>query len=309
MIVDTPALDPLSAGTLRWIGQNARFLDPTTDEYQLPTTPRVKGLLQLALLRHYWARLRPEDEELGEITAFIVRVWQWPGFLRQIACERSSARQYGLMFGALAPAGMPDGPHSAILAKLAAAGYLTSHRKTPYARLETRYLADKAGLGHEIESYRELYESSILASRTAPLPISDSDACAITHAVLYLSDFGFRDPGLTPDERQRALRLICPLTDYHASRDEWDHIAKFVLAQLCLGADPVRTPSGAAGLQRLARAQTASGSIPAASAARRAGESATEIELFRQAYQATVAAALTALILSSASLVSAPPSR
>jgi hypothetical protein len=252
----------------------------------------VKALLQLAQLRHHWARARPSDPGLGEVTALVQRVWRRPDL--PLAADPRYARQFHLMYAALAPAS--DGPHRAALARLAADGYLAPRGKSPYLRLETRYYADLAGMAHGIESYRELYESSRLARRA--LPVAGLDACVVTHTVFYLSDFGFRDPHLTAEERERARHVVDELMEHSVRRGEWELVGKLLLAQYCLGADPAHTPSGAAGVRLLARAQRPDGAIPGRSYADRAHESATTVAFFRKAYQATLVTALASLIVS-----------
>lgn len=296
----TPRLASLSTGTLDWIRHNAGYLDSNAGRSELPVTPRVKALLQLALLRHFWAKARPGDEGLDEVTAIVHRAWRRPGFPPLIAADPSYARHHGLMYGALAPPGISTGFHKIMLAEVASSGYLSQHGKCPYLRLAVRYYADLAGVSHQIESYRELYESSALGRRDAGTVAADLDPCEVTHTIFYTSDFGFRDPGLRRHERDRAYRIVRELTDHHVQRAEWDLAAKLVLAQFCLGGDPVATASGATAIRMLMRVQTPGGAIPGPSYERRAGESATPVEFFRTSYQATLVTALMALIVSSA---------
>lgn len=288
----------LSAGALQWIRLHAAYLDSPRGRAELPVTPRAKALLQLALLRRYWEQAAPADPGVGEVTAIVERVWRRRDFPRLLTVDPRYARPFQLMYGALAPAGRADGPYRAVLVQLAADGFLTPRGKSPYLHLETRHYADLAGAGHQLHSYRQLYEASLLARQGDGQPVADLDVCNVTHTVFYLSDFGFRDPGLTGDALERARRTVCRLTDMCVQRGDWDLAGKLVLAQFCLGTDPLRTPSGAAALRMLAEVQTPGGAIPGPSAGRRADESATPVEFFRKAYQATLVTALAALIVS-----------
>jgi hypothetical protein len=291
-------VERLSAGTRQWIRLHAGYLDTPSAHAELPVTPRVKALLQLALLRRYWAKAAPQDPGLGEVTALVEHVWQRPDFPHLITLDPGYARQYQLMYGALAPAAISAGAHRTALARLAADGYLTPRRKSPYVRLETRFYADLAGVVHQLESYQELYAASLLA-RAAGLPVEGLDVCDVTHTVFYLSDFGFRDPGLTREARDQASGVVDRLTDHCVRRGAWDLVGKLVLAQYCLGVDPLRTPSGAAGVRMLARAQSPDGAIPGKSATERAAATATPVQFFRRAYQATLVTALATLIITS----------
>jgi hypothetical protein len=294
--VDTRSaeLDGLSANASHWIRVNAGYLDSASGRAELPVTPRLKALLQLAQLRRHWAKARPADPGLGEVTALVERVWRRPELPGLLTADPRYARQFHLMYAALAPA--PGGPHRAALARLAADGYLTPRGKSPYLRLETRYYADLAGAAHRIESYRELYEAGPLARRTAT--VADLDACVVTHTVFYLSDFGSRDPRLTSQARERTRQIVEELMELSVRRGQWELVGKLLLAQHCLGVHPEHTSSGAAGVRLLARAQRPDGAIPGRSSADRADEPATTVAFFRKAYQATLVTALASLIIS-----------
>jgi hypothetical protein len=292
-------LELLAERSLHWLGDNLDFLDPALSP-ELPPVPRLKAMLQLGQLCHYWNRLKPDDENIRPIAALARKIWEWPGLPERFPPAARYARPLALIYAALPPPGTTGGQHKATLAQLASDGYLTPAGKSPYLRLETRHFADLAGATHGIESYTALYGSSLLAGRTAALPMAYADACKIAHIIFYLHDFGFREPGLSRDNNATAYRISRDLTDHYTKHDEWDYVAKFLLAQFCFGGDPARTADGAAGIQCLARAQGPGGEIPAASAAQQLGNGATRIERFRKAYQITVVTALTSLIISTA---------
>lgn len=298
MAYDSSGLDQLRTGALGWVRRNAGYLDSPSASAELPSTPRAKAFLQLAQLCRSWARVAPDDPGLDEVAALIQRVWRRPELPDVLAAEPRFARQYGLMYGALAPAPAAAGPHQAVLARLAADGYLSSPGKSPYLRLETRYYADMAGVDHEIESYPELYGSSLLARRMTAVPVTEDEACNITHTIFYLSDYGSRDPGVDGSELAWAQRIVIELTGHYVQRDEWDHAGKFLLAQFCLGVNPAGTPSGAACIRMLAQIQEPSGAIPGRSIRLVPDPAATVVQRFRKAYQPTLMAALMSLMIS-----------
>lgn len=288
------AVRSLSAGARHWIARHAGYLGSPAGHAELPVTPRVKALLQLALLRRCWELSGPADAALDEVTAMVEQTWRRTDFPHLLTLDPRYARQFELMYAALAPAGADTGAPRAVLARLASDGYLAPHRKPPYLHLEARYYADLACADHEFAPYRELYTASVLA-RADAVPTAELDVCVVTHTVFYLSDFGLRETGLTGEERRRALAVVTRLTEHCVESGEWDLLGKLVLAQYCLGADPLDTPSGAAGLRLLAAVQAADGSIPGRSAVRRAAADATEVARFRTSYQATLVTALAAL--------------
>lgn len=200
------------------------------------------------------------------------------------------------MWAALAPVGTATDARREVLERLSADGYLTPRRKSPYLHLGTRFYAELAGVGHELASYEELYACSTLAGADG-VPVAELDVCQVTDTVFYLSDYGFRDTGLDAEARERALRVVERLTDHCVREEAWEYAAKLMLAQHCLGSDPLRTPSGAAALGMLAGAGAPDGSIPGKTARGRAPASAAPQQYFRWAYQPTLVTALTTLLL------------
>ncbi|MFJ8659802.1 DUF6895 family protein [Streptomyces sp. NPDC093795] len=292
------AVTSLSAGVRHWIGQHAGYLDSPAGRAELPVTPRVKALLQLALLRRHWGHAVPDDPALAGVADVVGRAWERPEFPQLLTLDRRYARQFELMYAALTPAGADTDAPRAVLARLTADGYLAPRRKSPYLHLEARYYADLAGVEHRFAPYRELYAAS-LPARAATLPSADLDVCVVTHTVFYLSDFGLRDPGLTEEARGQLLGVVERLTERCVGLGEWDLVGKLLLTQFCLGADPLSTPSGAAGFRMLAEVQTPGGAIPGRSVARRAPADATPVDFFRKSYQATLVTALATLIATS----------
>ncbi|WP_313896339.1 DUF6895 family protein [Streptomyces sp. YIM 98790] len=306
-------LDRLRAGALDWLGENLGHFDALPASHARPATRgRAKAALELALLCHCAARLDggPPDA-LGEAAALIRRLWQHPDFpgLLDEGGERYAA-VYALVYAALAPRGIDDALCRAALSRLPP-GALAPGGKTAYQRLEIRYYADKAGVRHGIEPYADLAPRSPLVTLRAATPDSTPDstpentaplttgqAYALTHATFYLGDFGRARPaGLDGRELGHARELARRMLGHCVAHDQWDLIAELLLTQFILGADPLRTPGGAAAVECLARAQLPNGAIPGRSAAGRAAGADRGREFFRKAYHTTLVTALMALIV------------
>lgn len=288
----------LRADTCGWVRRNAEFLDSPSGRAELPRVPRAKAFLQLAGLFRCWAKARPDDPELDEVGALVRRVWPQAELPDALTANPRYARQFSLMYCALAPVAAERCRE--MLARLTADGYPFRVAKSPYLRLEIAYYADIAGVAHGSGSYRELYAASLLAGLAGALPITDDDACTVAHTIFYLSDYGLRAPDLDRSEVDRVRRIVIELTGHYIQREAWDNVAKFVLAQFCLGLDPAGTPSGATGIRLLAGVREASGAIPSPAVQLMPDPAATRTQRFRKAYQTTLMTALMALMVSSA---------
>uniref|UniRef100_A0AAU2JJH0 DUF6895 domain-containing protein n=1 Tax=Streptomyces sp. NBC_00049 TaxID=2903617 RepID=A0AAU2JJH0_9ACTN len=302
------SLERLSAGALGWLGGNLDHFDPFSASARSATHGKAKAALELALLCHCAARLADPPEALGEARALVRKLWQDPDLPRLFADVPKYASTYGLIYAALAPDAIDDTQVRATLARLDPA-FLSPRGKSPYQRIEIRHYADKAGVHHTVEPYAELLpHSPLVAFRAAEpgdatsqdgAPLTDPQAYAVTHTAFYLGDFGRTAPGLGEGALAHARDLVDRLLRHCVEHDRWDLAAELVLTRFILGSDPLDTPSGAAAVECLVRAQRPDGAIPGRSAALAAHPSAPGGEFFRKAYHTTLVTALMALIVAS----------
>ncbi|MFJ5073613.1 DUF6895 family protein [Streptomyces sp. NPDC088553] len=311
-------LEQLSAGALDWLGGNLDHFDPFSAA--AAATPRsttqgkAKAALELGLLCHRAAR--PGDTEpdpLSGATALVRKLWQDPDFPRLFDDSPAYASTYRLVYAALAPDGIDDTRCREELARLGP-DFLSPGEKSPYRRIEIRYYADEAGVRHGIEPYAELLPHSPLvalraarptvataapAAKGTVEPLTVPQAYALTHTAFYLGDFGRTDPRIAGADLDHARDLTHGMLLHCVAHDLWDLAAELVLTQFVLGEDPLRTPSGAAAVECLARAQRPDGAIPGRSSELRAAPHVTAGEFFRTAYHTTLVTALMASIVSS----------
>ncbi len=295
-------LSSLSEGAVHWLGRNLPYFDPFAAESPLPVQRRVKAALELAIVCHRRAKVKPvavtwAGDVFDEATALLREIWARPEFPRLIDEHGGEyANSQRLVYAALAPTGVRDDLRDAALARLEADGCLLPLSKSPYLRLETRYYADKANAEHGMETYRELAEQSLLARLPDP-PVALGAAYTMTHTAFYLSDYGYCDVDLPGGVRERAARFTCSMIDSCAREELWDLTGELVITVACLGGTPLATPSGRAGIRCLAQAQLDNGAIPGRSAALRAQPSLPTAEFFRKAYHTTLVAVLISLIV------------
>jgi hypothetical protein len=301
-------LDHLAAGALGWLSRSLAHFDPYGPHADSATHGRAKAALELALLRDCAVRLPgggalpPGAEDAIEaVDGLVRRLWQHPDFPGLFFdAHPDFAAAYRLAFAALAPAGTDPAVTRAALAGLTPDD-LAPHGKSPYQRLEVRYYADRAGVRHGMEPYARLAARSplvTLAEAASERALTVPEAYALTHTAFYLGDFGRARPPLDDDAAARARETAARTLDDSVAHDRWDLVAELLLTQLILGADPLATPSGAAGVACLARAQRPDGALPGRSAALPATGAPGSAEYFRKAYHTTLVTALAALALS-----------
>ncbi|MGE7384330.1 DUF6895 family protein [Streptomyces sp. NPDC004126] len=302
-------LERLSSGALGWLAANLDHFDPfSADARSAAPQGRAKAALELALLCHCAARPAGPADGLDGAAALVREVWQDPALPPLFAAVPAYASAYGLACAALAPDGIDGTQVREALAGIDP-GFLSPRGKSPYQRIEIRHYADKAGVPHTVEPYAELLpHSPLLALRPAGpgdtaspdgAPLTVPQAYAVTHTAFYLGDFGRTSPGLTGDASAHALDLVDRLLRHCVGHDLWDLAAELVLTLFILGLDPLDTPSGAAAVGCLLRAQRPDGALPGRSAALAATPCAPGREFFRRAYHTTLVTALMALAVSS----------
>ncbi|MEW1633669.1 hypothetical protein AB0469_06330 [Streptomyces sp. NPDC093801] len=301
-------LERLAAGALGWLDGNLDHFDPFSPGAHPTALGKAKAALELALLLHCASRLPDPPEALDKAGALVRRLWQAPDLPKLFAGIPSYASAYALVYAALAPDGIDGTQVRATLAQLDPE-FLSPRGKSPYQRLETRHYADKAGVRHTVEPYAELLpHSPLVAFRAAGpgeaasddgAPLTEPQAYAVTHAAFYLGDFGRTSPGLDGAGLAHARDLVDRLLVHCVGHDRWDLAAELVLTQFILGSEPLDTPSGAAAVECLVRAQRPDGAVPGRSAALAAHPSAPAGEFFAKAYHTTLVTALMALVVSS----------
>ncbi|WP_405981924.1 DUF6895 family protein [Streptomyces sp. NBC_00158] len=301
-------LERLSAGALGWLDGNLDLFDPFSASPRPAGHGRAKAVLELALLCHCAARPAGPADGLGGAAALVRELWQDPALPPLFAGVPTYASTYGLVYAALAPDGIDRTQVREVLARLDP-GFLSPRGKSPYQRIEVRHYADKAGLRHGIEPYAELLPHSPLVAFPAAgpgnpaspdgAPLTVPQAYAVTHTAFYLGDFGRTAPRLDGEALAHALDLVDRSLRHCVGQELWDLAAELVLTQFVLGLDPLDTPSGAAAVDCLVRAQRPDGALPGRSAALAARPSAPAGEFFAKAYHTTLVTALMALAVSS----------
>jgi hypothetical protein len=279
-------LDELLSGSLAWLENNLHLFPGNT-----------KATIELALVNLLWARSRPADRRLEEVSRWLAEVWHDPGFLERILALPHHAYVAELAYAGLAPGGarVTPGEPPRTPPRHEHADLPAEH--LAFLRLEARYYADLAGLAQPAVPYRELYRPTVLGSLASVSDIGDDEAYLVTHIAFYLADFGGRVPPLSQGDLDHAAAVVAGLLERCVRRGHnWDLASELVLAQYCLGGDPLRTRAGRAAIAGLAAVQLADGSLPGRTPASNPGWPPPDG--FRYRYHSTLAATLMAALVS-----------
>lgn len=158
---------------------------------------------------------------------------------------------------ALTSAGSIDPGFDQLLGTCFTSGHAEALERLPYRAMEMRWLR---GLYHgERADFADLLGASILSTVAHPVHMSSAEAYALTHALMYLSDFG-RDPLPHGVDAQRCAEMLDASIAWHLVGENFD-----LLAECLLGASFTRqpwTPYARLGWRVLSRAWDRLGFLP-----------------------------------------------
>jgi hypothetical protein len=103
-----------------------------------------------------------------------------------------TASSLGMAHVALSAAGKVDREFDALLAAAFASGHVEASERPSFRDMELRWLLS-IYQGRD-PAYRDFLGSSILTTKAHPIYMSSPEAYAVTHAVMYVTDFGQKSP-------------------------------------------------------------------------------------------------------------------
>jgi hypothetical protein len=286
---ETPVLD----GALDWLTEHLDWFDPARWERFLPRRPFPLGaLLELLVLGRVLARGRLQEHPLLPAAADLAAAHVGaPTFLDATGRGDDTVPYRAYLVALVEHAGRPvPAARDRVQAVLEAGiGDHTGPWRPVQHRLELRYVLELGGFPVDGPSTAELVGASILTGAPDPLSMRSDEAYAVTHVVLYATDFGARQlPTAMPTELFRTLlgvALAC---------GDLDLAGEFLLCLAPAGDDPF----DAKAWRHLAAACRADGAVPgpvhdASRWAELSGDTA-EAYLFGTCHHTTMVAAMAA---------------
>lgn len=302
------AADGVLSGALGWLDAHLEWFAPHRWEEYLPRRPFRPGpLLELLGL----VRLLDRSGRLPKDAPFPSRALDLAEHAAAAPDFTGSLRRADELFpyhlnliALLELLGRPQPALRALgegLLAAGAGGHARPH-KPPLGRIELRYFLDRGGFPAPapLPDIATLFRECLPALRPDVLHLTESETYALTHALIYATDFGARPPAVPgePDDPLELLETVRVLLAVHLSRGSLDLTAELLLCATALGvtADPLVREGWAA----LARARRPDGAVPSPVhrpdvLAGLTGDKAAAY-LFGSCYHTTLAAGLAAAV-------------
>lgn len=171
---------------------------------------------------------------------------------------------------------------------------------TPFRELDADYFLAASDWRDPAPDREALVRRTFLGRMRTPLYVDDDAAYAITHTVLYLSDFGRRPPDMPGDMRRTAISAVGSLLVHYWRLRHWDLVAELLVSAAVLGeAENVPATLALAALRAAVRQDGAlPGSAAQAAELERRGEGRQDT--FAACYHTTVVALLLDVVLAEA---------
>lgn len=255
-----PQVGQFLDAALDWIHRNLEFFDPSSPGAP-PGGAEGKAVLELACAGLFYRRLVPEpDSRIEAWLDLATDVWIRPDFHELVMRSPDRINLLGMLQVVLERCGRIDGAFRAPLQRLLDYDYVGRVERTPVRDLDIRYMLELGGYAHAMPSVDAIYPHTALSRRPSPLYVTTFDAYAVTHALLYATDFGATLPACIDAAELRAIRLYLEqLLGLYLCKRHWDLVGELIASCRFVRHQPDLL---SAGWQALLRAQLADGSVP-----------------------------------------------
>jgi hypothetical protein len=285
-----------------WIMSNLEFFDPFNnvtnhDKFLLANKPLLE--LSVLCMLYYQREGSNPDPRAQKFVSFIHDIWKKPNYSERVVRNPNVFRIFPMVYIALQHCGSLDHSYDEIIQRILDQGYATAVEQIPFRGMDLRHMLDKGGFKHNVPSFNQLYQMSLLAKTPSVIYLTNEDVYCITHTLFYLGDFGLRPIDVIPEEQLPTIHwMIDTLLGIYLCMKDWDLVAELLLCCQCL-----RWYSSiifSIAFNALLDAQLLDGSVPGPMFSKdemqNLDESERKIYCFNQNYHTTLVSALTCFL-------------
>lgn len=284
-------------GAMDWLEDNLSQFDPLSSDGP-PDALRNKALAELAFLCDYIRRAQPSlGERSRRVLAFVAGIWHRPAYQDLIVRNPESLQLYVLTYNSLLHSGFDVSAAAPTIQSVIDAGYATAVEAVPFRLMDFRHVLDYAGLRHSLPSLSDLFPLTMLARRPPLHYLTTADVYCLTHAIFYLTDFGFADPvAIDPSDLVEFRETVEQLIGLSVRLRDWDLASELLVCAHCLKSGPTGLKHAA--WHALVEAQLEDGSVPAPRFDPKGAEArrSPATYAFENNYHTTLVAALAAVL-------------
>ena len=113
-------------------------------------------------------------------------------------------------------------------------GYITSTERIPYRMMDLDYTLGNAGIIKDFQKVKSFFNMSLLSKETLVLLFTEHDTYAITHAIIYLTDFGFRNDLISSKKISNICWLLSALLGLYIHIKNLDILAELLICCHCM---------------------------------------------------------------------------
>lgn len=132
----------------------------------------------------------------------------------------------------LAAAGFPDEAFDELVWSAIEDGFAQTVERVPYRLLDQRWTRNLTA--QDPLPFDDLLAFSILRSRAHPFYMTQTDAYAITHAIMYVTDFG-RNMLPAVLDMQRVCEMVEQGIAWHIVSEDFDLLVEYLICAECVG--------------------------------------------------------------------------
>jgi hypothetical protein len=228
------------ASVLEFARGQIERLDEYSDHWETGETGAIRlvdkiateGALLLLLARRVASRWADVDGHCEALAAALVPRIRNSRLRGLLVRSPQTAATLGAGHVFLTAAGFPDATFDELVRGGLDDGFAETVERVPYRLLDQRWTRNLTA--SEPRGFDDLLNFSILRSRAHPFYMTQTDAYAITHAIMYSTDFGrHRLPAAL--DLQRVRDMVQEGLAWHIVSEDFDLLVEYLICAECVG--------------------------------------------------------------------------